>query len=82
MTFRTETIEAPSFLAVAIFNGDESGFSDEDSQAVESFYNIVENTFGKGADITDVSEETFFGRWFDGDGLGHDMATYTILIRE
>jgi hypothetical protein len=80
MAFETATIDLPSFLAVALINGDVSGFTDEEEETLEMVYNMVKDQYGQNASIVDVSEDTFFAKWYDGDGLGHDMATYTILV--
>lgn len=80
MPLIVDKIEGPSFLAVALINGDTSGFSDEDEKTLALFETEVFRQFGPEACVVDCEEETFFGRWID--GLGHDLVEYTVHYYE
>ena len=59
-TIETITYTLPAHWASALINGDESGFSDEESEALEAWLNHE----GVGACV-DVSQESFFSAFHD-----------------
>jgi hypothetical protein len=59
-TVETITYTLPAHWACALINGDESGFSDEESEALEAWLNHE----GAGACV-DVSQEAFFSAFHD-----------------
>lgn len=68
-------IEGPAYLAVALINGDESGFEDADEQDMETFLaNLPE-----GAIIVDVSADVDYSIW---NGLLTEVATYTYHVHK
>ena len=80
MPLIVDKIEGPAFLAVALINGDTSGFSDDDEKTLARFEAEVFRQFGPEACVVDCEGEPFFGRWID--GLGHDLVEYTIHYYE
>jgi hypothetical protein len=74
----TDTIELPTFLASALLYGDTSGI--EDNAADMAMLEFVEEWLVKeGWHVTDVSEDSEFGRfpaWLS--RLSGDVSTYTI----
>lgn len=68
--------ELPAYWACALVNGDYSGTSDEDSQAIDKF---LESEGLKDWSCSDVSERTWFARSNDATNLGGDVARYTFI---
>lgn len=66
-----ENFELPAFWASALINGDTSGLSDNDEQALDDFAEFMLAEYGS-CWALDCSEEPSFMRW-------HDAARFGVL---
>lgn len=79
---QTETYDLPVYWASALINGDESGLSEEDAEALEGFTAWMIAHYGKCWAI-DVSEDSWFARSHDAwqwQPLAGHVATYTFDV--
>ena len=64
-----ETFQLPDFWASALINGDTSGLSDEDEQALENFTNSMIKDYGSCLAI-DCTYEPHFSKFHDASSFG------------
>jgi len=64
-----ETFQLPDFWASALINGDISGLSDEDEQALEAFTNSMIKDYGSCWAI-DCTDEAHFSKFHDASSFG------------
>lgn len=77
-----ETYELPAHWAVALINGDESGFDDDDSDALGRFTDDMIARHGQ-CHCVDVSDEPTFMMYHDARAYGVlacDTLTYTFDV--
>lgn len=77
-----ETYELPAHWAVALINGDESGFDDDDSDALDRFTDDMIAHYGQ-CHCVDVSDEPTFMTYHDAHAYGVlacDTLTYTFDV--
>jgi len=70
-TMQIETFDLPDFWASALINGDTSGLTDNDEQALNAFTEFMIAEYGS-CWALDCSEEPSFMRW-------HDAARFGVL---
>lgn len=75
----TITFTLPAHWASALVNGDYTGLSDEDEDAIQNWLDTEPDIVG---DCLTVSDEPFFARVYDAEGLACDCLTYTFPKRE
>jgi hypothetical protein len=68
-------IEGPAYLAVALINGDESGFGVQEELDLEIFM----NSLPEGAIIVDVSADVDYAIW---NHLLTEVSTYTFHVHK
>ena len=64
-----ETFQLPDFWASALINGDTSGLSNEDKQALEAFTNSMIKDYGSCLAI-DCTDEPHFSKFHDASSFG------------
>ena len=64
-----ETFQLPDFWASALINGDTSGLSNEDNQALEAFTNSMIKDYGSCLAI-DCTDEPHFSKFHDASSFG------------
>lgn len=78
MAFEVDKIDAPSYWASYLINGDASGLEDAEQAECDRWFAGL----GDGWDVVDCSEEGHFGRFYfavEGRWLGCDLVTYSLL---
>jgi hypothetical protein len=68
-----------TYWASYLVNGDASGIDDADVEAADKFQAYLRGD-AHAIDVTDVSEDNWFGRPDFGSNLAGDCCTYTALL--
>ena len=82
MSIELLEVNAPSYFASALINGDRSGLTDQDERELDAWLTTL-TRFNPGlGSCVNCSEESFFGQWsFPEQGyLGCDLAEYTFHV--
>jgi hypothetical protein len=82
MTIKTETYVLPAHWAVALLNGDESAFDDNEQDAFDRFADDMIAQHGQ-CHAIDVTDEPSFTTWHDARAYGVlacDTLTYTFDV--
>lgn len=75
---KTIDFTLPAHWAPALINGDFSGLSDEDDEAIRYFLDTEPDIAG---DCLSCTDEPEFRRYYDADGLACDCLTYTFPLK-